>query len=123
VHTWHANLDGDAHRELVQLVKNGSIPNGHRWLRVVDRAGGQLVFARISPRVEFLTASDVKVEDMNARPTRAEVFYVGNIGGTAGSPTYAGIRGWNGQRCTGSGHTPRPTRCCATTATRTATTA
>ncbi len=24
VHTWHANLDGDSHRELVQLVKNGA---------------------------------------------------------------------------------------------------
>ena len=98
VHTWHANLDGDAHRELVQLVKNGATPNAHRWLRVVDRAGGNRVFARISPRVEFMTVSEVKVEDMNARPRRDEVFYFGNIGGTAGSPTYAGIRGWNGQR-------------------------
>jgi hypothetical protein len=96
VHTWHANLDGDAHRELVQLVKNGTTPTGHRWVRVVDRVGGQTVTARISPRVEFMTASDVKVEDMNARPGRDEVYYFGNIGGTAGSPTYAGIRGWSG---------------------------
>jgi hypothetical protein len=80
------------------LVKNATPPIGHRWLRVVDRAGGSRVFARISPRVEFMTVSDVKVEDMNARPSRDEVFYFGNIGGTAGSPTYAGIRGWNGQR-------------------------
>ena len=55
VHTWHANLDGDSHRELVQLVKNSTPPIGHRWLRVVDRAGGSRVFARISPRVEFMT--------------------------------------------------------------------
>src|SRR6478752_208431 len=61
VHTWHANLDGDAHRELVQLMKNGATPVGHRWLRVVDRASGNRVFARISPRVEFMTAADVKV--------------------------------------------------------------
>jgi hypothetical protein len=74
VHTWHANLDGDSHRELVQLVKNSTPPIGHRWLRVVDRAGGSRVFARISPRVEFMTVSDVKVEDMNARPSRDEVF-------------------------------------------------
>ena len=95
-HTWRVNLDGDPHIERVQLMLAPGKLIHRRWLRVVDQRNGSRVVVRVSPRIEWLARSDVKIRDLNAHPRRKEIFYLGYIGGTAGSPTYAGIRGWNG---------------------------
>jgi hypothetical protein len=99
-HTWRVNLDGDRHKEKVELVQTGTGAGVtiRRWLVIIDRRQGQTITKRITPRLWYLSRSDVKIADLNAKPRRKEIFYVGYIGGTAGSPTYAAIKGWNGRR-------------------------
>ena len=102
VHVWRANLDGDAHVEHVRLMLQlepnpfgGTLPIRRHWLEVVDRVGGHVVVARISPFVEHLLPRWVQIGDFNASG-RAEVFYHGFDGGAGAVPVFAGIRGWTG---------------------------
>jgi len=96
-HVWRVNLDGDAHVERVRLVDNGkSIFDQRSWLQVADRVAGSRLIVAVSPRIQFLRRRDVRIGDLNAHPRRPEIFYIGTTGGTAGSPTYAGIRNWDG---------------------------
>jgi hypothetical protein len=95
-HTWRVNLDGDRHVEKVELIQKRSDGFPKRWLVIEDRVHGHPISRRITPRLWFLSRSHVRIADLNAHPKRLEIFYVGYIGGTAGSPTYAGIKGWDG---------------------------
>jgi hypothetical protein len=102
VHTWRVNLDSDPHIERVRLMLalepnpyGGTVPIQRRWLQVVDRVGGRVVKARITPVVEHMQPRWIHIEDLNARG-RPEIFFRGFIGGAGAVPVYAGIRGWNG---------------------------
>jgi hypothetical protein len=102
VHVWRANLDADAHVEHVRLMRKlepnpygGTLPIPRHWLQVVDRVGGHLVVARISPFVEHLQRRWVKIGDFNAQG-RALVFYRGFDGNAGAAPVFAGIRRWTG---------------------------
>jgi hypothetical protein len=102
VHVWRANLDGDAHVEHVRLMLQlepnpfgGTLPIRRHWLQVVDRVGGHVIVARISPFVEHLLPRWVQIGDFHASG-RAEVFYHGFDGGAGAVPLFAGIRGWTG---------------------------
>jgi hypothetical protein len=96
-HVWHVNLDGDRHVEQVRIVSHTVSGMPWFWLQVVDRVHGRRVLARVSPSVENLQPSLVRITDMNGLPTRNEIFYVGFVA-TTGGPVYAGIRNWSGSR-------------------------
>jgi hypothetical protein len=79
--TVHANLDGDAHREGVQLITTtrpnpfgGTAPLPVAYLQVVDRRRGRFVRRRLTPR--RVERANVGVRDVN-RDGRGEVWFTG----------------------------------------------
>jgi len=100
VRTVRANLN-HGHREKVQLL-TGSKANPYggttripvRWVRVVDRTGGETVITRVSPRIEHLPwRRGLKVPDVGG-DGRREIFYVGWRGNAGAVPVFAGVLGW-----------------------------
>jgi hypothetical protein len=94
-----ANLDGDAHRELVQTVEvlrpnpyGGTEPLHRRFVRVVDESGGRSFSRRISPVVDFV---DTRVVAL-ARPIRRGVWYEGFVGNGGAAPRAFGLVTWSG---------------------------
>jgi hypothetical protein len=82
--TVRANLDGDAHREGVQLITTtrpnpfgGTAPIPVAYVRVVDRRRGQLIKRRVSPR--GIEDARFRIRDLN-RDGRLEVWFSGFAG-------------------------------------------
>ena len=82
--TVHANLDGDARREGVQLIRStrpnpfgGTAPLPVAYVRVVDRRAGRLIKRRLSP--PGIERARFRLRDLN-RDSRPEVWFTGFAG-------------------------------------------
>ena len=94
------NLDGDAHRELVQTVEvlrpnpyGGTQPLHRRFVRVVDESGGRSFEQRISPVVDFVQA---RIVTNLAPPVRRGIWYDGSTGNGGAAPRAFGLVTWTG---------------------------
>jgi hypothetical protein len=96
------NLDRDAHRELVQTVEvtrpnpyGGTEPLHRRFVRVVDVSGGRTVATRVSPVLDYVTAT---VAGSLAPPFRRGIWYDGSTGNGGAAPRAFGLVTWTGGR-------------------------
>ena len=96
-----ADLDSDAHRELVQTVEvirpnpyGGAQPLHRRFVRVVDESGGRSFEQRVSPVLDFV---QVRVVSRLPPPLRRGIWYDGSTGNGGAAPRAFGLVTWTGR--------------------------